>query len=73
MAFTDEKEDAVQESIRDYGGASASAACDLFVQPSSERLAFPAASEDSVQTSVMTSDLIAHQRTGFFELSPESP
>jgi len=73
MAFTDEKEDAMQESIRDYGGASASAACDLFVQPSSERLAFPAASEDSVQTSVMTSDLIAHQRTGFFELSPESP
>ena len=72
MAFTDEREDAVQESIRDCGGASASAACDPFVQPGSERLAFPAASEDSVQTSVMTSDSIAHQRTEFFELSPES-
>jgi hypothetical protein len=58
MAFTDEKEDPVQESIRDYDGASASAACDLFVQPSSERLAFPAASEDSVQTCSLLCSLL---------------
>ena len=61
----------MQESIRDCGGASASAACDLLVQPGSERLAFPAASEDSVQTSVLTSDHTAHRETEFFELSPE--
>ena len=71
MAFTDEQKNPVQESISDCGGASASAACDLFVQPTFERQAFPAASEDSVQTSVMTSDHTAHRETEFFELSPE--
>ena len=71
MAFTDEQKNPVQESISDCGGASASAACDLFVQPNFERQAFPAASEDSVQTSILTSDHTAHRETEFFELSPE--
>ena len=71
MAFTDEQEKPVQESISDFGGASASAACDLFVQPNFERQAFPAASGDSVQTSVLTSDNTAHRETEFFELSPD--
>ena len=70
LAFTDEQGDPVQEAISECGGASASAACDLFVQPNFERQAFPAASEDSVQTSVMTSDHTAHRETEFFELSP---
>ena len=68
MAFTDEQGDPVQEAISECGGASASAACDLFVQPNFERQAYPAASEDPVQASVMHT---SHRETEFFELSPD--